>query len=124
MNEKELLIDDYFLNCGYKRYGRTGIDPSFTLYNFQKCFSDRNGKKYFINIHKLSNKWMREWDKQQEWYTPYSYTFSCQLYKKDTHAPVNMEFFSDWTIEQVEEFVEKLFQNGELDYYERFYEDE
>lgn len=51
---------------------------------------------------------------------PYTYTFSCQLYKKDTHAPVNMEFFSDWTIEQVEEFVERLFQNGELDYYEEW----
>jgi len=34
-----------------------------------------------------------------------------------------MEFFSDWTIEQVEKFVEKLFQNGELDYYERWDEE-
>lgn len=66
---------------------------------------------------------MPEHDKSKEWYKPFQYTYSCQLYKKDTHAPVNMEFFSDWTIEQVEKFVEKLFQNGELDYYERWDEE-
>lgn len=119
-NKKELLTDDYFLNRGYKKYDRTQFDSDMVMYNFQKCFSDENGKKYFIDIHKNSHDWMREWDRQQEWYTPYSYEFSCQLYKKDTHAAVNMEFFSDWTIEQVEEFIEKLFQNGELDYYERW----
>ena len=65
---------------------------------------------------------MREWDKQQSWYTPYSYTYSCQLYRKDTHAAVDMEFFSSWTIDQVEEFVENLFQSGRLDYYEKWCE--
>lgn len=117
---KELLTDDYFLNRGYEKYDRTQFQPDMVMYNFQKRFDDENGKKYFIDIHKNSNKWMREWDKQQEWYMPYFYEFSCQLYKKDTHAAVNMEFFSSWTIGQVEEFVEKLFQNGELDYYERW----
>ncbi len=116
--------DEYFLNRGYKKYDRTPFqNPDMYLYNFQKRFDDDIGKKYFINIHKITNEWMSESQKQQEWYKPYHYTYSCQLYKKDTHAPVYMEFFSDWTIEQVEEFVERLFQNGELDYYERWDED-
>lgn len=120
--EKELLTDEYFTNRGYVKYGRTQFDSDIIMYNFQKRFDDDNGKKYFIDVHKITHDWMREWEKKQPWYTPYSYEFSCQLYKKDTHAAVNVKFFSDWTIEQVEEFVERLFQNGELDYYERWNE--
>lgn len=120
MINKESLTDQYFINRGYKKYDKTQFDSNMILYNFQKRFDDNKGKKYFIEIHKYTNEWMRDFDKQQEWYKPYTHTFSCQLYKKDTHAPVNMEFFSDWTIEQVEEFVERLFQNGELDYYEEW----
>lgn len=83
---------------------------------------DKNGKKYFIDVHKISNEWMPESQKRQERYKPFYYEYSCQLYKKNTHAAVNMEFFSDWTIEQVEDFVEKLFQSGGLDYYEKWNE--
>lgn len=119
--ENKTYTDDYFLERGYHKYDRTDFQRGeLYLYNFQKRFDDDKGKKYFIDVHKISHEWMREWDKQQPWYTPYSYTYSCQLYKKDTRAPVDMEFFSDWTIEQVEEFVERLFQNGELDYYEKY----
>lgn len=115
------LTDEYFLNRGYKKYDKTQFQRSdIYLYNFQKRFDDEKGKKYFIDVHKISNEWMSEHDKSKEWYKPYQYTYSCQLYKKDTHAPVNMEFFSDWTIEQVEDFVERLFRNEELDYYERW----
>ena len=120
---KELLTDEYFTNRGYEKYNRTQFDSDSIMYNFQKRFDGDNGKKYFIDVHKINHDWMCEWEKKQPWYTPYSYEFSCQLYKKDTHAAVNMRFFSDWTIEQVEEFVEKLFQSGELDYYERWNEE-
>lgn len=122
MNKGKMLTDEYFLKRGYKKYNTTRFQPDIVICNFQKRFDDNAGKKYFIDIHKHSNEWLREQDKQQDWYTPYSYEYSCQLYRKDSHAAVNMEFFSDWTIEQVEEFVEKLFQNGELDYYERWEE--
>ena len=115
------LTDEYFLNRGYKKYDKTQFQRSdIYLYNFQKRFDDEKGKKYFIDINKYSNKWMSEYDKQQDWYKPYSYTYSCQLYEKETHAPINLEFFSDWSIERVESFVERLFQNGELDYYEKW----
>lgn len=115
------FTDDYFVSRGYERYERTLFQSEeLYLYNFQKRFDDNIGKKYFINVHKLTNEWMSDCDKQNDWYKPYSYTYSCQLYKNGTHAPVDMEFFSDWTIGQVEKFVENLFQNGELDYYEEF----
>lgn len=120
MDKKIKYTDDYFLDRGYKKYSRTPFQSDMTLYNFQKRFDDDVGKKYFIDVNKITNEWMKEWNKKQSWYTPYSYTYSCQLYRKDTHAAVDMEFFSDWTIDQVEEFVERLFQNGELDYYEKW----
>ena len=119
--KKQNLTDDYFMNRGYTRYERTLFQSeNLYLYNFQKRFDDEIGKKYFIDVHKLTNEWMRECDKEKEWYTPYSYSYSCQLYEKGTHAPINLEFFSDWGIERVESFVERLFQNGELDYYEKW----
>lgn len=89
------------------------------MLNFQKRFDDEIGKKYFIDVHKHSNDFMQEWDKQQEWYYQYSYEYSCQLYKKKSHAAVNMDFFNDWSLEEVENFVEDLFKLGKLDYYER-----
>lgn len=118
--KKQNLTDEYFLNRGYKKYDRSRIDTVSVLYHFQKRFDDEIGKKYFIDINKHSNEWMSEYDKRRDWYKPYSYTYSCQLYEKETHAPINLEFFSDWSIERVESFVERLFQNGELDYYEKW----
>lgn len=120
MKSKSQYTDEYFFNLGYKKYDKSQFDSDITIYNFQKRFDDEKGKKYFIDVHKVSNEWFSVSEKNKERYVPYSYTYSCQLYKKGTHAPVNMEFFSDWTIDQVEEFVEKLFQNGELDYYEEW----
>lgn len=118
--KKQNLTDEYFLNRGYKKYDRSRIDTVSVVCHFQKRFDDEIGKKYFIDVNKYSNEWMREREKQQDWYEPYSYIYTCQLYEKETHAPINLEFFSDWSIERVESFVERLFQNGELDYYEKW----
>lgn len=71
-------------------------------------------------MHKCSNDFLPEAYKEQEFYNQYSYEYSCQLYKKGSHAPVNMLFFSDWSLEEVENFVESLFAAGQLDYYERW----
>ena len=118
--KKQNLTDERFLNRGYKKYDKSRFDTDGVVCHFQKRFDDEIGKKYFIDINKYSSEWMSEFDKQQDWYEPYSYTYSCQLYEKETHAPINLEFFSDWSIERVESFVERLFQNGELDYYEKW----
>lgn len=117
-----VLTDEYFINRGYNKYDKTPLDTESVMYNFQKRFNDENGKKYFIDIHKFDNSWTKEKYANQSWYKSYSYEYSCQLYKKDTHDALDIDFHSSWTIEQVEEFVEKLFQSGELDYYERWNE--
>lgn len=104
---------------GYTEYPPQSFDSYSTVSNFQKRFDDESGKKYFIDVHKCSNDFMSDYDKQQDWYNQYSYEYSCQLYKKGSHAPLNMLFFSDWNLEDVENFVESLFATGQLDYYER-----
>ena len=64
MSDKE-LCDDYFLNRGYKKYDKTQFQRSnIYLYNFQKRFDDKNGKKYFIDVHKITNEldYYERWD--------------------------------------------------------------
>lgn len=61
MHDKNVMLcDDYFLNRGYQKYERTQFQKpdDMYMYNFQKRFDDKNGKKYFINVHKISNEWM------------------------------------------------------------------
>ena len=119
-HKKAVDLDQYFIDRGYKKYPKSIVDTESVVYNFQKRFDDKTGKKYFIDIHRYTNEWMPEREKKQPWYKPFDYTYSCQLYKKGSHAAVNLEFFSSWTIEEVEEFVESLSQSGELDYYEEW----
>lgn len=57
---KKLLVER-----GYKEYPPGPIDSPSTILNFQKRFDDETGKKYFIDVHKHSNDFMRDWDKQQ-----------------------------------------------------------
>ena len=60
MHDKNVMLcDDYFLNRGYQKYERTQFQKpdDMYMYNFQKRFDDKNGKKYFINVHKISNEW-------------------------------------------------------------------
>ena len=75
---------------------------------FHKTFTDCFGKKYEISIE----KYLRADD-------AYEYESYCELYKSGSHAKVELNFSCDWGIVDVEEFVEDLFQEGKLDYYER-----
>ena len=49
MHDKNVMLcDDYFLNRGYQKYERTQFQKpdDMYMYNFQKRFDDKNGKKY------------------------------------------------------------------------------
>ena len=39
---------------------------------------------------------------------------------KIKYKPINLTFHSSWTIEQIEQYVEKMFQLGLFDYYEKW----
>ena len=112
------MTDKDVLAAGYKEYQPTKFDHSHIEKCFQKRFDDENGKKYFIDIKK--------WGEMTHPYTgetwPPSYEFHVQLCNHDDE-PVNMEFFSGWSIDKVEQYVEALFQTGLFKHYERWDEE-
>ena len=115
MKDREYI--KFLEDRGYKRYSPSVIDGEGVTDCFQKRFDDEKGKKYFINV--------KRWDFSrfsifQSVPDPISYPADVQLYKKGTHAAMNIEFFSDWKIEDVEEHVEWLFNSGRFDYYEEW----
>lgn len=109
-SEKELLAN------GYKRYKPSVVDGECVTDLYQKCFRDDTGKKYYINVKRWD---MSRYSDANHTY-PVSFEYDVQMYQKKTHNAVNIEFFSDWTLADVEEHVEWLFSSGRFDYYEKF----
>ena len=99
--------DEFFIDKGFHRYEKTEFQNDGIDYNFQKRYDDEIGKKYFLDVAKWNWK---EFHRSE--LPDYSYEISCQLYKKDDHKAVDIQFHSDWDLEEVEDFVEFLFQNG------------
>ena len=46
------MTEQDILNAGYKEYPKTPFDHEGIEKNYQKCFRDDIGRKYFIDIHK------------------------------------------------------------------------
>ena len=113
-NENKIDIDENYISRGYTQYKPTPYDSEFVETRFQKRFDDDKGKKYFIDIIKHKG-FVHPYTKEE--YPP-SYEYETQMYQKGTHNPVNFEFLSTWTIEEVEEFMEKQFATGMFDHYE------
>ena len=111
------MTDKEILDRGYHRYERTQFDDWYVECQFQKRFDDEKGKKYFITI----NKW--DWTSFHRNDMPnYSYELETQIYKKDTHEPIDMTFFAGWNVDEVEEYMEKIWSPELFDYYEEWYE--
>lgn len=118
MEIKELL------EKGYKEYSvDSEYDPDVSRM-FQKRFDDDTGKMYFITVH--------TYKPMTHPYTHEEFTskpeFDVQLYSSDGHKPLNLKFFSDWSINEVEDYVLEIFtlcQNNKetarlFDYYEEW----
>lgn len=106
MEIKELL------EKGYKEYSPSaefdvGVDRIF-----QKRFDDDTGKQYFITVHTfkpLTHPYTHEeFTSEPE--------FDIQLYSSNGHKPLNLKFFSGWSIDEVEYYVKKLFKMWETDH--------
>lgn len=111
------MTEQDILNAGYKEYSKTPFDHEGIEKNYQKCIHDDRGRKYFIDIHK--------WRDMKHPHTGEliegGYEFTTQLNHKEYDKPVNMNFFSGWTIEEVEKSIEELWQLM-FRYYERYNE--
>ena len=114
--EKDKITEQKLLDEGFQKFSPSRIDPDSVERCYQKRYDDETGIKYFITI--------RKW---KGWIHPYTgekaepaYECSTQLYQKDTHNALDLTFHSSWTLEDVEKYLESLFDTGMYDYYEKF----
>ena len=109
----ERLIDD-----GFTKFDRYSLQNDCVMYNFQKCHRDEDGTKlFFLDVAKWDWTWAR--DKVPENHT---YEITTQLYTKGDHEAVNLEFGSNITVEEAEQFIYGMFDAGLVEPYERPYE--
>lgn len=110
------ITDEYLLERGYKEYPPTPFDNNSIVARFQKMFDDNNGKKYFIDVVKWSHHFV-PLDKRDKWWKPFGYEYETQITMYEDEKPINIKFFANWELEDVEKFMEDFFYKMELNYY-------
>jgi len=109
-------MDDFFISNGFSQFEPPSIYPVGVETCFQKRYDDDVGKKYFITVLK--------WEPMTHPYTlettPSQYEYEVQLYNNIGHDALDLNFHSSWTLDQVEDYLEKLWNTGLFDYYEKF----
>ena len=113
----KMITEEYILSKVYTKYNRTPFDKDIVICRFQKCFRDDSGKKYFIDAVKIDHHFVPE-DRRDEYWKPYSFEYGLQVSVGEDEKSINLQFFSSWTLEQVEEFVEDFFTKMKINYYE------
>lgn len=117
------MDDKYLLEKGYKQYApMPHLDSDLIVAKFQKRFDDDFGKKYFIDVIKWSHNFVPEY-RRDKWWTPFTYSYEVYTTMFEDEEPMKIEFYSDWTLERVEEFMEDMFNKMKLNYYESWDEE-
>lgn len=111
------MTDEYLLQHGYKEYPPTSFDNNSIVARFQKRFDDNVGKKYFINVIKWSNDYVPIAHRNEYW-TQFTYEYEAQVTMDGEEDALNLNFFSSWTLERVEDFMVKFFDKMNPNYYE------
>ena len=102
-------MDEKLLERGYKQYNPTLFDNESVVARFQKRFDDDFGKKYFIDVLKYSLEYV-PLNRRDKWWEPFVYEYTAQVSFGDNQNAMNLEFFSHWSIEEVEEYMEQFFE--------------
>lgn len=105
------LNDETILRAGYKEYEPSIIDSDMVSKCFQKWFHDSVGKKYAISI----KKW--DWSGTRTG-IGVKYEFEVQLCVDD--KPINFTLFNGWNVEEVEDYMDRIWSTDKYDYYERY----
>lgn len=111
------MTNEYLIERGYKQYAPTPFDNEYVITRFQKRFDDEFGKKYFIDVVKWSHDYVPK-ERRDDWWKPFTYCYETQISLFDEEKHINLEFFSDWTVEEVEKFMKDMFEKMKLNYYE------
>ena len=113
----KMVTEEYILSKGYTKYPPTQFDSDIVSCRFQKCFRNEKGKKYFIDVLKIDRHFIPSHQRDEYW-KPYSFEYGLQVSVGEDEKSINLQFFSSWTLEQVEEFVEDFFTKMKINYYE------
>lgn len=108
------MTDRDLISLGFNKYPPARFKSSNIETCFQKRYDDKYGKKYFITV----NKWRAWQHSPTKCDASPTYEYETQLYRREGHEAVDLLFHSDWTLEAVEQYVEKLWQTGLFEYYE------
>ena len=111
------MTDELFLESGFREFAPGPLDSRGVERCFQKRYDDEDGKKYFITV--------RKWSEQRHPHTgtvfPECYEYDVQLYHgEDKGDALDLKFHSSWTLDDVEETLERIWNLGCFEYYERF----
>ena len=110
------MCDDDLLEKDYAKFKPSKFDSDGVEVIFQKRFDDDIGKKYFITVKKWK-AWTHPYTNET---FPSTYEFFVQMYKKDSHDPIDILFHSSWNLIDVEKYMDELWSTGLFDYYELF----
>jgi hypothetical protein len=111
------MTDKYFIEHGYKQYSPTKFDSDLIVTIFQKRFDDDFGKKYFIDVLKWSHYYIPESHRDGRW-KPFSYSYEIYTTMFEGEKGLDLKFSSEWTLEEVEKFMEDFFDKMKSNYYE------
>ena len=108
------MTDNELIKRGYKEYPCEYKQYAEKL--FQKRVTDSIGTKYFIDVYKYPGTIDRRTGKTIE---P-SYEYEVHLCTNDEkERNINIQYYSDWDMEDVEKNIEEIFATGKWAYYEK-----
>lgn len=110
------MKDNEILDHGFHEYKPGVLDGHFTERCFQKRYDDEIGIKYFITIKK--HIWPNHPYTGEE--IPPSYECEVNFYQKGTHEALNLLYHNGWTLTDVEDYTEKLWNSGLFEHYDIF----
>lgn len=111
------MTDEYLIEKGYRKYNPTPYDNKYIVARFQKRFDDEYGKKYFIDVLKWSQNFIPV-ERRDEYWEQYVYEYEVQVYMYTEDNTINLHFYTNWTLDKVEEFMAEFFEKMRPNYYE------
>ena len=103
-----MITKEQLIAAGYKPFMQRNI-KEYTESFYQKRFDDGKGKKYFITI--------AEYDHRDYPQVPYDFSYEPDVQFVTHGVTFNTTMLSPESVEQMEEFFEKMWFNLDCDYY-------
>ena len=112
------LFCEILTNKGYSEFVPPTILSKFenVLFAFQKRFDDEKGKKYFIDIY-IHKELVHPYTNES---LGFAIESSTQLTFGEERYPVNIELFAGWSIEEIENKVQEIWEKCNANYYEEW----